>query len=182
MSESKDYFGDSDEYIDEDRRDDWDDWMPNYLTCPPISKVGDHDIYISNYIAADDELKLISLGIKAVISLGSIDGPKYETHDGIHYLRIVIDDDPRAQLSSYFKLTNEFMKTLLPMTPILVHCYAGISRSVSVVISYLIQSQNMDFGSALMLIRKTRPIANPNDGFILQLEWLKRSLTITFEK
>jgi dual specificity phosphatase 12 len=51
----------------------------------------------------------------------------------------------------------------------------GKSRSVTIVIAYLLrQYPHHTVKSALDLIRESRPIAEPNDGFIAQLELYKR--------
>ena len=53
---------------------------------------------------------------------------------------------------------------------ILVHCKMGISRSASTVCAYLMKSLNWSLEQALAHVKKRRPIANPNDGFIEQLK------------
>jgi protein-tyrosine phosphatase len=54
---------------------------------------------------------------------------------------------------------------------VLVHCYAGISRSVSVVIAFISQLQkNISRNDILRRIYTLRPIVNPNRGFRKQLE------------
>jgi dual specificity phosphatase 12 len=51
----------------------------------------------------------------------------------------------------------------------------GKSRSVTIVIAYLLrQYPEHTVSSALELIRTSRPIAEPNDGFMAQLELYKR--------
>lgn len=52
---------------------------------------------------------------------------------------------------------------------VLVHCYAGISRSVSIVTACLISEYNMDYNNALKQIGQFRTIANPNQAFRAQL-------------
>lgn len=52
---------------------------------------------------------------------------------------------------------------------VLVHCYAGVSRSASVVIAYLIWKYNMTFNDAFNYLINVRPIINPNIGFVKQL-------------
>ena len=46
-----------------------------------------------------------------------------------------------------------------------VHCFAGISRSPSVVAAYLIKSRGMGASEALDFIKARRPVIDPNDGF-----------------
>ncbi|KXX75647.1 Tyrosine-protein phosphatase YVH1 [Madurella mycetomatis] len=66
---------------------------------------------------------------------------------------------------------------------VLVHCAMGKSRSVSTVIAYLLWKHPHRFGQsnptttsqhavveALTWVRATRPVAEPNDGFMRQLE------------
>ncbi|KAI5065217.1 hypothetical protein GOP47_0019912 [Adiantum capillus-veneris] len=59
---------------------------------------------------------------------------------------------------------------------VLVHCFAGKSRSVTVVVAYLMKTYGMNFTEALDLVRSKRPQAAPNPGFILQLKMLERKL------
>uniref|UniRef100_A0A158Q6S1 protein-tyrosine-phosphatase n=1 Tax=Elaeophora elaphi TaxID=1147741 RepID=A0A158Q6S1_9BILA len=53
---------------------------------------------------------------------------------------------------------------------ILVHCEAGISRSVFVVAAYLMQKLRWSSAKAIEYIQRIRPIALPNDGFMRQLQ------------
>ena len=45
----------------------------------------------------------------------------------------------------------------------------GISRSASIVIAYLVKHQQLSLRDAFAVLRKARPIANPNPGFWKQL-------------
>lgn len=51
----------------------------------------------------------------------------------------------------------------------LVHCYAGVSRSSSFVIAYLINKYLMTYDDAKDKVKKRRPCIQPGDGFIHQL-------------
>ncbi|VDN01698.1 unnamed protein product [Thelazia callipaeda] len=53
---------------------------------------------------------------------------------------------------------------------VLVHCEAGVSRSVFVIAAYLMQKYQWSAKRAVEYVQKIRPIAQPNDGFIKQLE------------
>lgn len=52
---------------------------------------------------------------------------------------------------------------------VLVHCIAGVSRSVCIVAAYLIAACDMSYVAALAYIVSKRPCANPNFGFRMQL-------------
>jgi protein-tyrosine phosphatase len=52
---------------------------------------------------------------------------------------------------------------------VLVHCMAGISRSVSVLSYYIMKATNVNFDKVLYFIKSKRFIANPNVCFVNQL-------------
>ena len=52
---------------------------------------------------------------------------------------------------------------------ILIHCMAGVSRSVSVIAYYLMKKYNYSCQGALDYIKNHRKIINPNKSFVLQL-------------
>lgn len=52
---------------------------------------------------------------------------------------------------------------------VLVHCLAGVSRSASIVVAYLLTVTNLNYSLALTYLTSRRPCANPNFGFRMQL-------------
>jgi protein-tyrosine phosphatase len=52
---------------------------------------------------------------------------------------------------------------------VLVHCTAGVSRSVTAVIWYLMRHKGYTWTDALALVRRYRPQANPNPRFEIPL-------------
>lgn len=52
---------------------------------------------------------------------------------------------------------------------VLVHCWAGVSRSVSAVVYYLMRTQGLSYAAALERVRQARPQAHPNPGFEVAL-------------
>ena len=67
----------------------------------------------------------------------------------------------------------------------MVHCEAGISRSASMVIAYLIRCKKMALIDAYALVKSERKQICPNHGFFsLLLKWEKANLGVnscTFE-
>ena len=51
-----------------------------------------------------------------------------------------------------------------------MHCHAGVSRSVAVVLAHVMRARGLDPESALELVRRAHPAAAPNAGFLAQLE------------
>ncbi|KAM7184337.1 tyrosine-protein phosphatase [Naviculisporaceae sp. PSN 640] len=104
-------------------------------------------------------------------------GKSQENPDAISPAPAESDDAPSTQLDK-LKLTNGGKKGA-----VLVHCAMGKSRSVTAVLAYLLWKYPHRFGSrdkpttpkqrvrkALDWVRNSRPIAEPNDGFMAQLE------------
>ena len=58
---------------------------------------------------------------------------------------------------------------------ILVHCNAGISRSASVVIAYIIKFYAMTLEEGLNFVKKRRPFVKPNGGFMKQLNLYEKT-------
>ena len=52
---------------------------------------------------------------------------------------------------------------------VLVHCLAGVSRSVTIMIAYLICSKRMQLAEAIEHVRRRRPNISPNFNFMGQL-------------
>lgn len=59
---------------------------------------------------------------------------------------------------------------------VLVHCFAGISRSVSVCVAYIMWAHGMSVGNAIDFVKSHRSCASPNLGFIGQLIIFERTL------
>ncbi|XP_016120071.1 dual specificity protein phosphatase 22-B-like [Sinocyclocheilus grahami] len=51
----------------------------------------------------------------------------------------------------------------------LVHCLAGVSRSVTLVVAYLMTVTTLGWQEALAAVKVARPCASPNMGFQKQL-------------
>ena len=57
---------------------------------------------------------------------------------------------------------------------VLVHCSAGISRSPTLVLAYMMKKNHWTLDEAFDRMRKLRQIVDPNMSFIIQLrEWEK---------
>jgi protein-tyrosine phosphatase len=112
----------------------------------------------------------------AIVSLGSSDD-SYRTREGIAYLRIVIDDAADEEISKHFEAVSAFIQQHLQEGhAVLVHCYAGISRSATVCIAYLMKYRDLSLGQAYCVVQKARDIIYPNEGFYKQLQAYEKKL------
>ena len=57
---------------------------------------------------------------------------------------------------------------------VLVHCVAGVSRSATICLAYLVSHNHMSLQQAWQHVKKVRPWVKPNKGFLQQLsDWEK---------
>jgi hypothetical protein len=63
----------------------------------------------------------------------------------------------------------------MSITPV-TYSFAGKSRSTSFVLAYLIMMRGMKLKESLDLVRLTRPLAEPNAGFLLQLKAFEKAV------
>jgi len=89
------------------------------------------------------------------------------------YKHVMAQDHDRYNLKQHFHECADFIDMAIRSKGrVYVHCYRGVSRSTSAVITYLMKIKGMDFKAAKNLCRVKRPCVNPNSGFIRQLiEW-----------
>lgn len=92
------------------------------------------------------------------------------------YLKLEVDDDEGQDMSEAFDQSHAFIaESLAAGHNVLVHCHRGQSRSVAVVINYLLCSGACGgYDEALEVVRKARRHARPNRGFEAQLRDLAR--------
>ncbi|KAF8868859.1 protein-tyrosine phosphatase-like protein [Mucidula mucida] len=90
--------------------------------------------------------------------------------DSERHLIVKVKDNESADLISHFPATCEFIDDALTAGGrVLVHCALGLSRSPTVIAAYLIRKRGLSVEEALALIRKSRELIMPNDGFLKQL-------------
>lgn len=94
----------------------------------------------------------------------------------IRRLSIDLQDDQKEQIYGFFNTSYYFIDSNLHSTNVLVHCMAGVSRSATLVIAYLMRKYRMHLEKAKTLVMEKRPFINPNPGFIRQLEFYDKEL------
>ncbi|CAE7290438.1 MKP1, partial [Symbiodinium microadriaticum] len=91
---------------------------------------------------------------------------------------VFLEDEPDEELSRVLETAVTFLDEVQHRGGrCLVNCRKGMSRSVSIVLAYLILRQDLSLRAAWELVKTQRPVALPNTGFrrqLLQLELAKR--------
>lgn len=137
------------------------------------------ELYIGSIGAAINKEALKANGITHVLcAAGGI--KLYHPNDFI-YKQIIIGDTPQSDIYAHLASCCSFIgRAISGGGRVLVHCFAGKSRSATVLASYLMLTKRMDMVTAIDLIRKKRPIVQPNPGFCAQLlKWNRYIKTLS---
>ncbi|KXZ48173.1 hypothetical protein GPECTOR_30g269 [Gonium pectorale] len=85
-------------------------------------------------------------------------------------MHVPVYDLEEEDLVKHFRACFEFINAGREHGGVLVHCAAGISRSATVVIAWLMVHVGMTPAEARAAVKAARPAINPNQGFGLQLQ------------
>ncbi|KAG6844253.1 hypothetical protein H0H87_008425 [Tephrocybe sp. NHM501043] len=125
---------------------------------------------------------LTAHGITTVLSLGV--APSRKSAPGVIYHRLSLQDDPSASLDKVIDAANALiiescgLRTGGPYAgkKILIHCSAGISRSPTIAVAFLVKVCGLTLKDALGRVVRARPVVRPNAGFFDQLKRLEISV------
>ena len=123
-------------------------------------------IFLGNIDAAFNKKKLKNLGIKKVLTVMAAFGNHYSSNEFKHK-SIEIDDDFRTNIICHFKECFLFIDG---KEKVFVHCAAGMSRSPTVVIAYIMWKKKLSLNEAINFVKEKRPLISPNDNFMNQLK------------
>jgi hypothetical protein len=88
----------------------------------------------------------------------------------VEYVRVPLNDHGSEDISKYFDSSAKIIQDALDSgKTVLVHCKAGISRSASIVIAYLMRFEKLTFDMAFAKLRLARKCVDPNLGFTAKL-------------
>lgn len=133
----------------------------------------DGNVFVGGYLAAADPDFVSRNGITRIVKMIA-DDPSYKggyhRHEGVKYFVAAAEDVPsydiRGDICGAVKFIREGVQG---GEKVLVHCHAGISRSVTVVVAYLMICRGCNLRTALQIVTSARPIARPNAGFMAHL-------------
>ncbi|XP_023413380.1 dual specificity protein phosphatase 22 isoform X1 [Loxodonta africana] len=125
-------------------------------------------LYIGSFKDARDAEQLSRNKVTHILSVHDSARPMLE---GVKYLCIPAADSPSQNLARHFKESIKFIhECRLKGEGCLVHCLAGVSRSVTLVTAYIMTITDFGWEDALYTVRAGRSCANPNLGFQRQLQ------------
>ncbi|KAJ9466251.1 hypothetical protein DIPPA_01096 [Diplonema papillatum] len=127
-------------------------------------------IFLGTLRTAQDPDIIRELGISTIYTIGKGLPVASPLPPGVEHRVLPVDDTPATMLLGCFDEAAAFLEeATAKRSTVLVHCFAGRSRSVTVLCAYFIKYYSMPFKEALSFIKEARPSANPNIGFRRQL-------------
>ena len=129
------------------------------------------NLFLGSITATQSQGNLSKLKIKTILSVMDVHIKNSKKFDSISYHWVMAFDFEEQDLLSYFEETNQII-ALAQITnrPVLVHCMAGVSRSATIVIAYIMNKYRMSFREAFEFVQIKRSIIDPNEGFRQQLK------------
>ncbi|CAI9099570.1 OLC1v1036416C3 [Oldenlandia corymbosa var. corymbosa] len=85
-------------------------------------------------------------------------------------MAVPLRDTESEDLLDYLDVCLDFIDQSRREGSVLVHCFAGVSRSAAIITAYLMRSERLSVEDALESLRQSREIVCPNDGFLEQLK------------
>lgn len=134
------------------------------------------------YLGSQDAVSFSNIDtykITDILSIGipvpeSITLSEDESHSLISTTFIECLDLPETNLQPIILKAVDIINTVrLKNRRILVHCNAGVSRSASICIAYLMMTENLQYAEAFALVKSKRECIQPNRGFVEQLKQIK---------
>ncbi|CAJ0944072.1 unnamed protein product [Ranitomeya imitator] len=133
-----------------------------------FSKVTDH-LFLSNAAAASKATLLTDHHITCVINV-SLECPAFVVPDLVEYLHVPVADLPETPLYDHFQaISHKINEVAEAGGRTLIHCAAGISRSPTLCLAYLMEHHRLTLLAAHTHLQQCRPIIRPNIGFWTQL-------------
>uniref|UniRef100_G1PBX9 Dual specificity protein phosphatase n=1 Tax=Myotis lucifugus TaxID=59463 RepID=G1PBX9_MYOLU len=122
---------------------------------------------------------LAKLGIRYILNVTPNLPNLFEKNGDFHYKQIPISDHWSQNLSQFFPEAIAFIDEALGQNcGVLVHCLAGVSRSVTVTVAYLMQKLHLSLNDAYDLVKRKKSNISPNFNFMGQLLDFERSLRL----
>ncbi|KAL0964974.1 hypothetical protein UPYG_G00275140 [Umbra pygmaea] len=127
-------------------------------------------LYLGNERDAQDTHTLQRYNIGYVLNV-TTHLPLYHYDTGLYkYKRLPATDSNKQNLRQYFEEAFEFIEEAQQAgVGLLIHCQAGVSRSATIVIAYLMKHTWMTMTDAYKFVKTRRPIISPNLNFMGQL-------------
>ena len=143
---------------------------PEFMDGEYPSEIIKSFLFLGPWEVACSRAALNHLGITRVVNATASCDMPFKDDPSIDYIYCPLDDSPEADIAQYFEPCMKFLQEAKTAGHrVLVHCKMGMSRSPTIIILWLMETQKMSLREATEYVRKKRPFINPNPGFLQQL-------------
>ncbi len=126
------------------------------------------NLYIGDALDVSNLIFLRSKGITHIVN-ATVSVKNFFPGEFV-YIKLNLHDFPIQRLHGVLEPSYRFINEVIDKGgTVIVHCAAGISRSSSIVIYYLMRKYRCSYAEALNHLKSVHPRANPNVGFSAQL-------------
>ncbi|XP_075885087.1 dual specificity protein phosphatase 4 [Nelusetta ayraudi] len=135
-------------------------------------------LYLGSALHASKREVLDATGISALLNV-SANCPNHFEGD-YQYKCIPVEDNHKEDISCWFLEAIDFIDSVRDSSGrVLVHCQAGISRSATICLAYLMKRKRVRLDEAFEFVRRRRSIISPNFSFMGQLLQFESQLLAT---
>ncbi|MEQ2278026.1 hypothetical protein XENORESO_011272 [Xenotaenia resolanae] len=125
-------------------------------------------LFLGSAIHSSRRETLAAAGITAILNVSSTCPNFYEGE--LQYLRLTVEDTLVADIRACFHTAISFIDSVKKSGGrVLVHCQAGISRSATICLAYLMHTQRVCLDEAFDFVKQRRHVISPNLAFMGQL-------------
>jgi len=125
-------------------------------------------LYLGSQDAATNEEGMDTVGCKNILNVAT--GISYNKNPKFNYKTIEVLDHPDSRIRNHFEECFAFIDAAIHEGGCLVHCNAGVSRSATVCIAYIMTKQKLRFNNVYTLVKSVKKDIKPNEGFVIQLQ------------
>lgn len=125
-------------------------------------------LFIGNMYTAQNKMFFKNKKIGAVLN-ATPDVPNYfisPGEQGVEYMRINVNDNNLdvKKMYRYLPCAVSFIykNLVLDQKPTLVHCHAGVQRSASIVVAFLMKTKELCLNDAVQYVQRKRPVVFSN--------------------
>lgn len=141
--------------------------------CLPVANIGPTRILPNLYLGCQRDVLNKELmqqnGIGYVLNASNT-CPKPDFIPESHFLRVPVNDSFCEKILPWLDKSVDFIeKAKASNGRVLVHCLAGISRSATIAIAYIMKRMDMSLDEAYRFVKEKRPTISPNFNFLGQL-------------
>ncbi|KAF7656111.1 hypothetical protein LDENG_00046320 [Lucifuga dentata] len=141
--------------------------------CLPVANIGPTRILPHLYLGCQRDVlnkDLMQQNDIAYVLNASNTCPKPDFIPESYFLRVPVNDSFCEKILPWLDKSVEFIeKAKASNARVLVHCLAGISRSATIAIAYIMKRMDMSLDEAYRFVKEKRPTISPNFNFLGQL-------------